>query len=238
MSPRSTPRPTRRYGRACRRCRSGGSANWRSSRSCLRRARRCCVACATDLPMDNNQAERAARPGGGAPTTARGRSGARDAFSRPLPPALEPPRGARAARLARQGGRRRAAGRRHRFAGTTEGHELPGGDAAHAPRRPHRARRGTLAAGGPDVRPRRWQLQVRPLADHAKRSCGASTWTATTTSAIRRCRDATWSPASGACWRSSALAPRLEGGPPRPLHRLERCPTRSPPAVGREQRAS
>ena len=29
---------------------------------------------------------------------------------------------------------------------------------------------------------------------------------------------------------------RLEGGPPRPLHRLERCPTRSPPAVGREQR--
>ena len=29
---------------------------------------------------------------------------------------------------------------------------------------------------------------------------------------------------------------RLEGGSPRPLHRLERCPTRSPPAVGREQR--
>ena len=44
----------------------------------------------------------------------------------------------------------------------------------------------------------------------AKRSCGASTWTATTTCVIRRCREhsnATWSPVSSACWRSRGSAP-------------------------------
>ena len=48
------------------------------------------------------------------------------------------------------------------------------------------------------MRCRRCRYDRSPIS--AKRSCGASTWTATTTSAIRPCREhrcATWSPASG-----------------------------------------
>ena len=103
---------------------------------------------------------------------------------------------------------------------------------AVAPRRRNRSCRSSPAS----MRCRRCRYDRSPIS--AKRSCGASTWTATTTSAtpLPGARCATWSPASGACWNRRLWRQRLEGGPPRPLHRLERCPTRSPPAVGREQR--
>ena len=83
-------------------------------------------------------------------------------------------------------------------------------------------------------------LQVRPLADRRE----AQLWR----EYVDRYHYLRYTPLPGAQLRYLVTSEqrvlavrrlwrqRLEGGSPRPLHRLERCPTRSAPAVGGEQR--
>ena len=71
-------------------------------------------------------------------------------------------------------------------------------------------------------------LQLRPLADQRE----AQLWR----EYVDRYHYLGYTPLPGAQMRYLVWRQRLEGGSPRPLHRLERCPTRSAPAVGREQR--
>ena len=139
---------------------------------------------------------------------------------RPQPPSVRP--------LA--GGRERLHWRRCQR--TTEGHELPGGDAAYAPRRAQSRCRAAPAplrhpappshpAGGtgvadhrPPMNCRRCRYDRSPIS--AKRSCGAEyvdRYHYLGYTPLPGAQIATWSPASGACWRSSGLAQRLEGAP-------------------------
>ena len=83
-------------------------------------------------------------------------------------------------------------------------------------------------------------LQLRPLADQRE----AQLWR----EYVDRYHYLGYTPLPGAQMRYLVTSQRRvlavigfgasawKAAPPRPLHRLERCPTRSPPAVGREQR--